>query len=39
VTLRMTSADRWQIVADAKAAGLSLSAYMLDCWRRARQGE
>ena len=33
VMVNMTEADRKQIEADARAAGLSLSAYLLECWK------
>lgn len=36
VTLRMTPTEHKQLMRDARAAGLSVSAYLLDCWRKAR---
>lgn len=38
VTLKMTWADRDQLMKDARAAGQSPSAYLLDCWKRATRG-
>ncbi len=34
VTLRMNQADHKQLLRDAKAAGLSVSLYLQDCWRK-----
>jgi predicted HicB family RNase H-like nuclease len=36
VALRVTPADHRQLVEDARAAGLSISAYLLECWRKVR---
>jgi hypothetical protein len=32
----MTPSDRAELEADAKAAGLSLSAYLLESWKKGR---
>ncbi len=37
VTLRMTPAEHEQLMRDAKAAGLSVSAYLQECWQKVRQ--
>ena len=37
VTLRMNRADHEQLLRDAKAAGLSVSAYLQECWQKVRQ--
>ena len=36
ISVRMTKADRKKLEADAKTAGLSLSAYLLECWKKGR---
>jgi predicted HicB family RNase H-like nuclease len=36
VTLRMVPAEHRELVSDAKAAGLSISEYLLTCWRKVR---
>ena len=36
VTLRMTPADHKQLLKDARASGLSVSAYLQECWQKAR---
>jgi predicted HicB family RNase H-like nuclease len=36
VTLRMTPADHKQLLKDARASGLSVSAYLQACWQKAR---
>jgi predicted HicB family RNase H-like nuclease len=36
VTLRMTPADHKQLMKDARASGLSISAYLQTCWQKAR---
>ena len=36
VTVNMTVAQKKQLDNDAKAAGLSLSAFLLKCWREKR---
>jgi hypothetical protein len=36
VMVNMTEAERDQLVADAKRARLSLSAYLLGCWKDRR---
>ena len=33
ITVNMTSAERKALEADAAEAGMSLSAYLLKCWR------
>lgn len=33
VTIRMTGQQRSELEADAEAAGLSLSEFLLTCWR------
>jgi len=37
VTLRMNRADHERLMQDAKAADLSVSAYLQDCWREVRR--
>ena len=37
VTVNMTGAEREALEADAAKAGMSLSAYLLECWRRGRK--
>ena len=37
VTLRMTPAEHKQLMRDARAAGLSVSAYLQECWRKVRK--
>ena len=37
VTLRMTPADHKQLMTDARDSGLSVSAYLQDCWQKERQ--
>ena len=34
VTLRMNPAEHGQLMKDAKTAGLSVSAYLQECWRK-----
>ena len=36
VMVRMTPSDRARLEADAKTAGLSLSAYLLERWKKGR---
>jgi len=38
VTLRVTPTDHRQLMKDARAAGLSVSAYLLRCWQKVREG-
>lgn len=37
VTLRMTPAAHKQLMKDARAAGLSISGYLLECWWKVRE--
>jgi predicted HicB family RNase H-like nuclease len=37
VTLRMNPAEHEQLMRDAKAARLSISAYLLECWKKVRR--
>jgi uncharacterized protein (DUF1778 family) len=37
VTLRLNRSERKQLEQDAKARGMSLSSYLLDCWQKARE--
>jgi len=37
VALRVTPDDHRQLMKDAKAAGLSISGYLLECWQKVRQ--
>ena len=37
VTLRMTPADHKQLMSDARASGLSVSAYLQKCWQKVRK--
>jgi predicted HicB family RNase H-like nuclease len=36
VALRVTPSDHRQLMKDARAAGLSVSAYLLECWQKVR---
>jgi len=36
VTLRMTPAEHKELMKDARAAELSVSAYLQECWRKVR---
>ena len=36
VTLRVTPSDHKQLISDADASGLSVSAYLQACWQKAR---
>ena len=36
VTLRMNPREHKQLMRDAKAAGLSVSMYLQECWREVR---
>jgi hypothetical protein len=36
VTLRMKKTERDQLEREAKAKGLSISSYLLECWQKAR---
>jgi predicted HicB family RNase H-like nuclease len=36
VTLRLKQSEHRQLEQDAKAKGLSLSSYLLECWEKAR---
>ena len=33
ITLRLKEADRALLLKEAKAEGLSISSYLLDCWK------
>ena len=37
VTLRITPADHKQLLKDARASGVSVSAYLETCWKKARE--
>jgi len=37
VALRVTPTDHKQLVQDAEQAGMSISAYLLDCWQKVRK--
>jgi uncharacterized protein (DUF1778 family) len=37
VTLRLKKTDRSQLEKEAKARGLSLSSYLLECWQKSRK--
>lgn len=37
VTLRMTPADHNRLIGDARATGLSVSAYLQICWKEVRK--
>lgn len=39
IMVNMTEAERGQLEADAKGAGLSLASYLLRCWRDNRGRE
>jgi uncharacterized protein (DUF1778 family) len=34
ITLRLTDADRALLLKEAKAKGLSISSYLLNCWKK-----
>lgn len=36
VTLRMTPVDHERLMKDASESGLSVSAYLQECWQKAR---
>ena len=36
ITLRLKPAERKDLEKEAKAKGLSLSSYLLECWRKSR---
>jgi hypothetical protein len=36
VALRVTPAEHKQLLDESRAAGFSISAYLLDCWRKAK---
>ena len=36
VALRVTPTEHKELVADARRAGLSISEYLLNCWRKVR---
>ena len=35
ITLRLKRSERKQLEEDAKARGMSLSSYLLECWQKA----
>jgi hypothetical protein len=35
ITLRLTGADRGLLAKEAEAKGMSISSYLLDCWKKA----
>ncbi len=37
VTLRMTPADHKQLMKNARESGLSVSAYLQDCWQKQKE--
>jgi len=37
ITLRMTPADHKRLKKDARSSGLSLSAYLQECWQKVRK--
>jgi uncharacterized protein (DUF1778 family) len=37
VTLRLNRSQRKQLEQDAKAQGMTLSTYLLDCWKKVRK--
>jgi uncharacterized protein (DUF1778 family) len=37
VTLRLRPSQRKELEKDAKARGLSLSTYLLECWQKSRE--
>ena len=39
VAMRMTPADHRQLMIDARANGMSASAYLLECWEKSRAEE
>ena len=36
VALRMTPAEHKQLIADARAEGVSISAYLMRCWQESK---
>ena len=36
VTLRLRPSDRKALLAEAESRGLSISSYLLECWKKAR---
>jgi len=36
VTLRLKQTERDELEREAEAKGLSISSYLLDCWKKAR---
>jgi len=38
VVVNMTPAEKARLEKEAKAVGMSLSAYLLECWRRKGEG-
>ncbi|KKK84717.1 hypothetical protein LCGC14_2780510 [marine sediment metagenome] len=36
-TLRLKPSERKELEKDAKAKGLSLSSYLLECWQKAKE--
>ena len=39
VTLRLKLSEQKQLKQDAKAKGLSISNYLLECWQKSRAGK
>lgn len=37
VPVRMTPTEHQQLLKDAKEAGISVSLYLVECWKKARQ--
>jgi len=37
ITLRLKRSERKELEKDAKAKGLSLSSYLLECWQKERK--
>ena len=37
VTLRMSPSEHEQLMKDVKSTGLSISLYLQECWKKARQ--
>ena len=37
ITLRLKPSDRKKLEKDAKAKGLTLSTYLLECWQKSRE--
>jgi predicted HicB family RNase H-like nuclease len=39
VSMRLTPSQHKKLIVDARAAGLSISAYLIDCWQKVKGGD